>query len=187
MSSNKEGKAVSSKDSPLRQRICPAFEEEKIQRKETGETVKGSEVNSLVNDALAHGGRPLDEETRSFMENRIGYDFSKVKVHTGSLASKSAQSINALAYTSGNHIVFKKGQYNTGSKAGKYLLAHELTHTIQQNQQKGQTVQRASDFCKPYATPAEAADAEWWLRNTYMRLEGLELSALRCIIFMTAI
>ena len=70
--------------------------------------------------------------SRSFMENRFGYDFSNVKIHADAVAGKSAQSINALAYTSGNNIVFNEGQYSPGTENGRRLLAHELTHTIQQ-------------------------------------------------------
>jgi len=82
---------------------------------------------------LDRGGKPLSKEVRNFYEPRFGYDFSKVKVHTNSIDAKSAQSINAIAYTSGNNIVFNDGQYNPDTEPGKKLLAHELTHVVQQN------------------------------------------------------
>jgi len=108
-------------------------EEEKLQRKESnGDTV--STAPSIVHDVLnSPAGRSMDEGTRSFMESRFNYDFSNVKIHDGELAAKSASSINALAYTSGNDIVFNSEQYNPGSDSGKRLLAHELTHVVQQN------------------------------------------------------
>ena len=81
---------------------------------------------------LGSGGQTLPNEVRNFYEPRFGYDFSNVKVHTNSLAAKSAQSINALAYTSGNSIVFNEGQYASGTENGRRLLGHELTHVIQQ-------------------------------------------------------
>src|SRR5690606_35156383 len=68
--------------------------------------------------------------------------FSQVKVHTDDMAAKSAQSINALAYTSGNHIVFNQGQYSPGLESGKRLLGHELTHVLQQGLQSDK-IQRA--------------------------------------------
>jgi protein involved in polysaccharide export with SLBB domain len=97
-----------------------------------------------VSDAINSPGTPLPDGDRSLMENRFGYDFSGVRIHTSALAAKSAQSINALAYTSGNNVVFNEGQYAPQTESGKKLLAHELTHVIQQNsdvKRKG-TVQR---------------------------------------------
>lgn len=66
------------------------------------------------------------------------------------------------------------GEYQPNSQSGKRLLGHELTHVVQQNGMMQKSVQKTSDFCTPYATAAEAMNAEWWLRNTYMRLEGIE-------------
>lgn len=79
------------------------------------------------------GGRSLNTTERSFFESRLGYDFSKVRVHTDSAANESANSMNALAYTNGNNIVFGTGQYRPGTAEGTKLLAHELTHVVQQS------------------------------------------------------
>ena len=76
----------------------------------------------------------------------IGYDFSQVRVHTDAKAADSARAVNALAYTVGRDIVFGAGQYAPSSKEGQRLLAHELTHTIQQ--QNSQSLQRKSDDSK---------------------------------------
>jgi hypothetical protein len=81
---------------------------------------------------LSTGGRGLEPSTRNFMEPKFGYDFSNVKIHNDSTAHQSASNINALAYTHGNNIVFGAGQYQPGTQAGKHLLAHELTHVVQQ-------------------------------------------------------
>jgi hypothetical protein len=116
------------------QRTCHECqeEEEQAQRKESGGT--SSEAPSIVHDVVhSQGGSKLDDSARGFMENRFGYDFSNVKIHDNTVAAKSAQSINALAYTSGNNIVFNQGQYSPGTNKGKKLLAHELTHVVQQN------------------------------------------------------
>lgn len=82
--------------------------------------------------ALDSGGKPLDDESRDFFEQRIGADFSDVRIHTDSTAVQTSRDINARAFTVGNNIAFNSGQYNPTSSEGKHLLAHELTHTIQQ-------------------------------------------------------
>src|SRR5438552_5314797 len=78
------------------------------------------------------GGTPLDRETRGFMESRLGADFSDVRVHTDARASESAQSVQAHAYTVGSDVVFQSGKYAPESDSGKRMLAHELTHVVQQ-------------------------------------------------------
>jgi Domain of unknown function (DUF4157) len=78
------------------------------------------------------GGQPLDRDTRTEMETNLGHDFSDVKVHTGGKASESAKSVQAQAYTVGNDIVFGGDNYSPGTSAGKRMLAHELTHVVQQ-------------------------------------------------------
>jgi len=89
-------------------------------------------VPSIVGDVLRSSGQPLDAGTRSFMEPRFGRDFSAVRVHTDSRAAESARAVNARAYTVGNNIAFAAGRYAPRSQDGMKLLAHELTHTIQQ-------------------------------------------------------
>jgi len=90
------------------------------------------EAPPLVSDVLREAGRPLEEETRAFMEPRLGYDLSTVRLHTDARSAESATGMNARAYTYGRHIVFAHGQYSPGSESGRSLLAHELTHTVQQ-------------------------------------------------------
>ncbi len=86
----------------------------------------------IVHNVLNSPGQPLDAETRAFMEPRFGHDFSKVRVHTDTRAAESASTINALAYTVGHNIVFGSEQYAPRTKVGQNLIAHELTHTVQQ-------------------------------------------------------
>jgi len=93
-----------------------------------------SEVPSIVHDVLRSPGQSLDAGTRTFMESQFGHDFSGVRVHTDGKASQSAQAVNALAYTVGRNVVFGAGQYAPGTREGKHLLAHELTHVVQQSQ-----------------------------------------------------
>jgi hypothetical protein len=91
-------------------------------------------VTSIINDTLSSQGRPLDAETRSFMESRFDFDFGQVQVHADSDAAQSAETINANAYTIGPHIVFGEGEYSPASSEGQELIAHELTHIVQQAQ-----------------------------------------------------
>jgi hypothetical protein len=91
------------------------------------------EAPSSVNDALRSPGRPLDPVTRTLMETRFGQDFSGVRVHSGAAADRSAQEVSAHAYTVGHNIVFGAGQFAPGTHAGQRLLAHELTHVMQQS------------------------------------------------------
>lgn len=117
------------------QRKCAHCEEEEknLQRKELNNeiTTASDGMESYVNQ-LNNRGQSLSKQAISFFEPRFGHDFSQVKVHTDLVAAKSAQSINALAYTSGSHIVFNQGQYSPETDSGKRLLGHELTHVVQQ-------------------------------------------------------
>jgi hypothetical protein len=117
------------------QRKCQACEEEDkfVHRKQRNEneTQGSNELDNYVS-SLSSSGQQLPETSRKFFEPRFGHDFSGVRLHTDSVAAKSAQSINALAYTSGNNIVFNSGQYSPESDSGKKLMAHELTHVVQQ-------------------------------------------------------
>lgn len=101
-----------------------------LQRKaDTDEEV--SPVRELMSSG---GGSALDESTRGFMETRLGADFGDVRIHTGSKATEAARSVQAHAYTVGTDVVFQDGQYNPSSTDGKKMLAHELTHVVQQKQ-----------------------------------------------------
>jgi hypothetical protein len=90
------------------------------------------EERSPVHDVISGGGSPLDGGVRADMEARMGHDFSDVRVHTGDTADSSARSVSAHAYTVGSNIVFQRGAYDPGSSSGQTLLAHELTHVVQQ-------------------------------------------------------
>ncbi len=89
-------------------------------------------------------GRPLPSQTKTFMERRIGADFGKVRIHNNSHASQLNKDLGAKAFTTGNDIFFNQGQWNPASSNGQHLLAHELTHVVQQKQsgQGVNTIQR---------------------------------------------
>ena len=87
---------------------------------------------SPVQDVITSGGSPLDTGVRADMESRFGHDFGDVRVHTGAAAHESARSVNAQAYTVGSNIVFQQDRYDPSSDGGRHMLAHELTHVVQQ-------------------------------------------------------
>jgi len=120
------------------QRRCSRCEEESkepnVQRTESaGEAPHVTPVVAQSIGALRGGGSPLTASMRAFFEPRFGADFSQVRLHTDSRAADTAKSINAKAFTVGQHIAFGANQYAPGSAEGQHLLAHELTHTIQQS------------------------------------------------------
>lgn len=99
-------------------------------RHSVGGAAGQSEVPQSVVQTLRSSGEPLTDSTREFFEPRFAHNFGNVRVHRD---SASADDVNALAYTVGNHIVFAAGRYSTQTSAGRELLAHELAHTIQQS------------------------------------------------------
>src|SRR5215208_2425118 len=110
---------------------CAECRKKRLQRRSTGQA-EPSTVPPIVDDVLRSPGQPLDANTRDFMEPRFGHDFSRVRVHTDAQAAESAQAVNALAYTVGRDVVFGTGQYAPETSEGRRLLAHELTHVMQQ-------------------------------------------------------
>lgn len=100
----------------------------------------GEAAPAIVGDALRGQAERLDAGSQRFFEQRFGHDFSRVAIHRDSLAADSAQAVRAKAYTVGEHLVFNRGRYQPDSAAGRELIAHELTHVLQQ---RG-SLQRAS-------------------------------------------
>ena len=92
-----------------------------------------NEERSPVHDVVGSGGgQPLATEVREEMQDRLGHDFSDVRVHTDTAAHESARAVNAHAYTVGSDVVFQRDRFDPSSTAGKTMLAHELTHVVQQ-------------------------------------------------------
>jgi hypothetical protein len=157
-------------------------EEEKLHRKESSgtETHGSNELDSYVG-SLSSFGQPLPGSSRQFFEPRFGQDFSNVRVHTDSVAAKSAQSINSLAYTTGSNIVFNSGQYSPESDSGKRLMAHELTHVVQQ---AGSDKKIQKLGANPNCTNAEAIqihqaiyDARAWINNALAKIDQSPMHA----------
>ena len=179
-------KPLAEQITPLVQRQAEPMEEEEeeetIQTKiPSGQTPTLS--SSLQNriTALQGGGQPLPHSERAFFEPRFGTDFSQVRVHSDTQAADMARAVNARAFTVGHNVVFGSGQYSSSSSEGRHLLAHELTHVVQQesphpynlnnrnikqaNTQSIPMVQRrAAPYIKKitvHLKPSQTADLEW--------------------------
>lgn len=113
------------------------LEERPVQRQGDGHTPLADEQTAATIRSKTAVGQPLPGETRSFMEPRFGNDFSNVRVHQDQGAAQLNSQLNARAFTYRNHIFFGEGQYQPQSPQGKQLLAHELTHVVQQGASKG--------------------------------------------------
>jgi Domain of unknown function (DUF4157) len=116
-----------------------------VQRR-TANTDVPSTDSTIVHQILRSSGQSLNPNLQQSMESRFGRDFSQIRIHTDQKANQSAQSINAQAYASGKHIVFGVNQYQPTTDQGRKLIAHELTHTIQQSSSDVASIQRVVNF-----------------------------------------
>ena len=101
-------------------------------QREAADVAAGLPAPSLVREVMESTGQPLDSATRSAMEPKFGFDFSRVRLHTDGRAAESARAVGAKAFTAGSHIAFAQGQYAPGTSGGQRLMAHELAHVVQQ-------------------------------------------------------
>ncbi len=147
-------------------------DEESLQKKEpsgqrTAVSDHSLDVPPIVHEMLRSPGEPLDPETRAFMESRFVHDFSQVRVHSDGTAAESARTVSALAYTVGRHVAFAAGRYAPATDAGRRLLAHELSHVVQQVHTEDdlrQTIQR-----KPNDRPEVRPDVAFVLQSDLIR------------------
>jgi len=136
----------------------------------------------IVHEVVGGSGQPLDSSTRAFMEPRFGHDFGNVRVHFDARAAASARSVNALAYTVGDDIVFSDGGFAPDEPSGRSLLAHELAHVVQQSdahtarsQLQRQPDETSTKGSPPAKTPpAKTAPAKPPPRKT-LKSEGVDL------------
>jgi hypothetical protein len=119
---------------PQISRVCAECEEEERVQKQLTRTIESpaSEALATVHEVLRSPGQPLNASMREYFEPRFGRDFSQVRIHHDSAAATSAQALAAQAFTSGAHVVFAEGRHRPGTAEGRKLLAHELTHVVQQ-------------------------------------------------------
>ncbi|NTW69465.1 MAG: DUF4157 domain-containing protein [Chlorobiaceae bacterium] len=125
---------------PLVSQITPYIQ----RRSSDGSASLGTSISNRIESTFG-AGTPLPEPTRSFMENRFGTEFSNVRIHADHDSAQLSHSLNAQAFTVGKDIYFNEGKYTPDSESGRYLLAHELTHTLQQREVIDRKIQRRVD------------------------------------------
>jgi hypothetical protein len=162
------------------QRKCAhCEEEEKAQRKPLASFIqkKETENNSTVSDSVSNqiqstkgSGNAMPASTKSFMESRFGTDFSNIKIHTGNYAEQLSKDLSAQAFTVGNDIYFNNGKYQPESSDGKRLLAHELTHTIQQSGSIQRDKDKTKEDAEVVSLQKNISAGEW--KEAYAYLSG---------------
>jgi peptidoglycan hydrolase-like protein with peptidoglycan-binding domain len=171
-------------EKPIQAKCDNCEKEETVQskdKKEEDKAVQKKEQNpdAEINDnelegKLDHskgGGAGLDKKTKGEMESGFGADFSDVKIHTDTNAVQMSQELGAQAFTNGNDVYFNKGKYNPDSREGKHLLAHELTHTIQQTGAVQKSVDPSSTAAEDLESPRFKGDYK--LEQTHDDLDYL--------------
>jgi Domain of unknown function (DUF4157) len=138
-------------------------------------TVGSAAAPHVVHDVLRSPGEALDAGVRAFMEPRFGHDFRQVRVHADARAAESAQAVRARSYTVGQHVVFGAASYAPGTADGRRLIAHELSHVVQQRRGPVVGIQRQAaedwnftrgDYAKVTGTGQKkltvASDSSWF-------------------------
>ncbi|MGH8526330.1 MAG: DUF4157 domain-containing protein, partial [Gammaproteobacteria bacterium] len=170
----------------------------RIQRFAGQSTGQADTVPASVDQALASPGRSLEPALRQDMEQRFGHDFSRVRVHSGAPAEQSARDVNAHAYTMGHDIVFGTGRFAPGMHEGRRLIAHELTHVVQQSGADGSPFGQSNGErglppvgpCAPLGGAVVQRDAKTPARNTAAGGAKLDFRLAKnpppcaCIVFM---
>ena len=167
-----QAKPLAEQITPLVQRqVEPEEEEEEMLQAKGREDATPEVTNDLESqiNAIRGGGKPLSESERAFFEPRFGRSFAHVQVHDNAVANAMAGEINAQAFTFGNDIVFGSGRYRPQTHEGSRLIAHELTHVVQQNHAKRPNVAR-------YPSPLEQSFWEQLRRDVYTQWYQLVLS-----------
>jgi hypothetical protein len=141
--------------------LACAAQAKAFQRKPYG-AIPNLPLASIVDEVLATRGRPMDERTRAFMQDRFAHDFTQVRLHSDAQAAQSARAIQAHAYTVGNHIVLGRQDFDPATPAGAGLLAHELTHVVQVSRYQDARCRTSfNDEPEPLLSdPSQAAETE---------------------------
>ncbi|HNW89166.1 MAG TPA: DUF4157 domain-containing protein [Bacteroidales bacterium] len=144
-------------------------------------SLSGSDIESRINNP-SNSGSPLPENSRTFMESSFGTDFSHVKIHTDSNAEQMNKELNAQAFTHGSDIYFNSGKFNPESSSGKHLLAHELTHVVQQQGHQFSVQRETSAEEKELMEKAELLEAEILADPAYSLLKSQSKRRVKTII-----
>jgi hypothetical protein len=115
------------------QRKCDKCRKKQLLQLCSAKRSEPATVPPVAHEVMHSPGQPLDATSRAFFESRFGHDFSRVRVHHDDEAARSAEELDALAYTTGQDVFFAPNQYHPHTSEGKRLLAHELVHVVQQS------------------------------------------------------
>jgi hypothetical protein len=162
-------KAANKDEKPVQKKEAPKKDEKPVQKKAAGEPEEkegGQSNNRKAEDpgiereimAGKNGGNPMADDVRKEMEHQFGQDFTHVTIHNDGQSHELCRKINAQAFTHGSHIYFAEGKYDPQTTDGKHLLAHELTHIVQQNGKVQKMVQKAAGKATPKGAAKGAAD-----------------------------
>src|SRR6185503_8249823 len=143
-------------------------------KNDQAESGLSSDVPPVVHSVLQDPGQPLDAKTRKFMEPRLGHDFSNVRVHADEQAAQSARSVDALAYTFQSHLVLDSQYLPRGSYARQRVMAHELSHVVQQS---SNTKPQAAGVSSNAAAEADADRAAQHIMRGYPANVGTSAAA----------
>ncbi len=175
---------LSSTHIPTVHRKCDVCEEKRddevteiVQRKvavvATAPTPPPENTQPSIRNIISSGGQPLDLQTRNFFEPRLGYDLGRVRIHTGDKAGQSAKAVDAKAYTLGRNIVFGSNEYHPDTETGRFLLAHELAHIVQQGFRSWPVMQRQKKGVGDKPAPDPLASQEKDALATVQSIEAL--------------
>jgi hypothetical protein len=152
-----------------------------LQRKTAApETTRTNRIPPIVDEVLNSPGQPLDQATRAFMEPRFDHDFSDVRIHTDARAAESAAAVNAQAYTVGSDVVFAPGQFQPATESGSAVLAHELSHVVQQENVSGHSANMISHPADSSEREADAVAANV-LRNDPVNVSEAPSAAIQTL------
>lgn len=135
MTGAQDAGGVHTTDTESAQRLCEECEEEEEEAGVQPKADAGATPAHGTGIPPSEGGMPLPGPLQHRFSHGFGHDLSPVRVHTDPVANRQASELNARAFTYGQHIYFRQGQYQPGNPTGQWLLAHELTHTLQQDAQ----------------------------------------------------
>ncbi|MGB4850375.1 MAG: DUF4157 domain-containing protein [Saprospiraceae bacterium] len=151
------------------------MKDDKVQKKESGGTNGMSAQTQSAIQNKTTGGQPLSNDARSYMEPRLGADFSNVRVHSDTDSAGLSNQLSARAFTYQNHVFFSRDQYQPGTSEGKQLLAHELTHTIQQGHSPQQSTAVSTTSSTPQVQRLGMQDALDYFADKAYHIPGFRL------------
>jgi Domain of unknown function (DUF4157) len=144
----------------------------RIQRFAAEPAGQANTVPASVDQALVGFGTPLEPALQQDMETRFAHDFSDVRIHSDPIAEQSARDVGANAYTVGQDVVFGEGRFAPGTNEGRRLLAHELTHVVQQSGAEESHAGRADEKTGSSPVPTRSAGGHVLARDAEVDLPG---------------